>query len=320
MAVSEIPRHEDVPLTRTQASALLRHWLGRGVVCREIEPLEGGMCSAVFRLEFERPPYSAVVKLRTSHQDDPLPRERERLVYLRQHTSVPCPRVYLQDDSRKVIPYSFLLLECLPGMNLGSVQLAPEQRVAVERELAEALLDLHSHKAETFHEIGEERGVRRWGEKFLPDLEENRGDMDDVLPAAILRKLDRVLPLAEDALRDHGEPTLIHNDVWAGNIMVHERGDGWHLSGLLDPVGLQYAEVEKELAYLQAFDTVGEAFFDVYVCRRPLRPGYELRRLFYWLSTYMTHVWLGFGAEFHDRIAATCDQVMAMCPTSGRGA
>ena len=79
---------------------------------------------------------------------------------------------------------------------------------------------------------------------------------------------------------------------------------------------MQYAPVEKEIAYLEAFDTVGEAFFDVYAGRRPLRPGYEFRRLFYWLNTYMIHVWLGFGAEFHDRIATTCDQVMAMRPAS----
>ena len=143
--------------------------------------------------------------------------------------------------------------------------------------------------------------------------------MAEFLPPVILEKVDTVLPFAEDALGDHGDPTLIHNDVWAGNIIVHECHDGWHLSGLVDPAGLQYADVEKELAYLQAFDTVGEAFFRVYERRRPLRPGYERRKLFYWLNTYMTHVWLGFATAFHDRIAATCDQIIAGYPASARG-
>jgi aminoglycoside phosphotransferase (APT) family kinase protein len=218
-----------------------------------------------------------------------------------------------------VIPYSFLLLECLPGTNLQAACLVPGQRVSVERELAEALVDLHSHKAQTFHGIGEETGVCCWAGRFLPDLEENRRDMEGLLPPTILEKLDVVLPLAEDALRDQGEPTLIHNDVWAGNIMVHERDDGWHLSGLLDPVGLQYADVEKELAYLQAFDTVGEAFFRIYAVRRPLRPGYEFRRLSYWLDTYMTHIWLGFGTEFHGRTIATCNQILTIGPAAAHG-
>jgi fructosamine-3-kinase len=81
---------------------------------------------------------------------------------------------------------------------------------------------------------------------------------------------------------------------------------------------LRYAEVEKELAYLEAFDTVGEEFFRVYTVERPLRSGYEYRRLFYWLNTYMTHVWLGFGPGFRDRIAATCDRIIAMSPTAAR--
>ena len=92
--------------------------------------------------------------------------------------------------------------------------------------------------------------------------------------------------------------------------MVCQSTEEWHLSGLLDPVGLQYAEMEKELAYLEAFDTVGEEFFRVYAAARPLRRGYEHRRLFYWLDTYMTHVWLGLGAEFGERIAKTCDHIL----------
>jgi fructosamine-3-kinase len=186
----------------------------------------------------------------------------------------------------------------------------------MERELAEALLDLHSHTAATFRDIGQPVGVQNWVDTFLPDLEENRRDMEDFLSDALLLKIDCILPLAEGALREQGEPTLIHNDVWAGNIMVHERVDGWHLSGLLDPVGLQYAEVEKELAYLEAFDTVGKDFFRVYTAGRSLRHGYEYRRLFYWLNTYMTHVWLGFGPEFHNRIAKACDEITATYRTS----
>ena len=220
--------------------------------------------------------------------------------------------MYLEDDTGGVIPVPFLLLECLPGTNLGAARLLPEQRLSVERELADVLLELHSHKADTFHCVGEEPGVACWTDAFLPGLDEDHQDMADLLPAAIVEKIDAVLPLAADALRDSGEPTLIHNDLSPGNIIVHEGDDDWHLSGLVDPVGLQYAGFEKEIAYLEAFGTIGEEFFRTYTAERPLRSGYEYRRLFYWLDTYMLHVWLGFGPEYHDRIATTCDQIEAM--------
>ena len=314
-----VQERQAVELTNTQATRLLEHWLGGRVACKSIVPLEGGICSSVFRLQFDRPPYWAVVKLRRDPSDDPLPRERVCLDYLRRHTSVPCPEVYLQDSSCRVIPYPFLLLERLPGVNFESAQLQPAERITIERELAEALLDLHSHTRDTFGDFGEGPGESEWVNVFMPRLEDIRRDMDDFLPAEILAEVDRSLPFAEAALREQGTPTLVHNDVWAGNIMVEQRRDGWHLSGLLDPVGLRYADVEMELAYLQAFDTVGQTFFDEYTSPRPLRPGYEFRRLFYWLHTYMLHVWLGFGVEFHDRIASTAKQAMSLAPKSSKG-
>ena len=108
-----------VELTHAQATALLESWLGAGVTCRGIEPMEGGVCSEVFRLRFDRPPHWAVVKLLPG-DGEAFRRERRCLDYLRRHTSLPCPEVYAQDGSRTIIPFSFLLLECMPGMNLES--------------------------------------------------------------------------------------------------------------------------------------------------------------------------------------------------------
>lgn len=319
MGAAQTPRPQEVPFAEDHATALLRHWLGRDATCHEVSPLDGGICSAVFRLSFDRSPYAAVVKLRNSRDDNPLPRERTRLAFLRQHTNVPCPDVYLEDDTCEVIPYPFLLLEHLPGNHLGAAYLTREQRAPVEQELADVLLELHSHKAETFHGVGDDSGASRWSDVFLPSLEENRRDMIEFLPDGILKKLDAVLALAPDAFQAAGEPTLIHNDLSPGNIIVRNDNDGWHLIGLVDPVGLQYADVEKELSYLLAFDTVGEAFLQRYTQSRPLRPGFERRKLFYWADTYMTHVWLGFGTSFHDRILTTCDDILAWGQQPDRG-
>ena len=313
--VPNLAKHKDIVLTQAQATALLTHWYGSEVRCNQMAPLEGGICSAVFDLRFERPPYSAVVKLRRDTDDDPLPRERLRLEYLRGHTNVPCPQVYLQDGSLSIIPYSFLLIERLPGINLGSAELRPDERGTVERELAEVLNELHSHTHDTFGDFRTESGTRDWVDVFIPRLEDIRGEMDALLSSSALREVDRALALAHDAFGVQGLPTLIHHDMSPGNIMVERHSDGWHLTGVLDPVGMQYADVELELAYLEAW-TVGEPFFEAY--KHPLRPGYQFRRLFYWLHTYMVHVWLGVSSELHDCILSTARRVTSLGPNAAR--
>jgi fructosamine-3-kinase len=96
--------------------------------------------------------------------------------------------------------------------------------------------------------------------------------------------------------------------VWDGNLMVRRENGRWRLTGLLDP-DLQFADVEFELAYLEVFDTPREAFFAAYAAHQTLRPGYERRRLFYWLHTALVHVAL-FGDEFFCRFTArTADSI-----------
>jgi hypothetical protein len=44
----------NLTLSPAQADALLAEWLGSGVHCQAITPLEGGMVNTVLRLDFDR--------------------------------------------------------------------------------------------------------------------------------------------------------------------------------------------------------------------------------------------------------------------------
>lgn len=57
--------------------------------------------------------------------------------------------------------------------------------------------------------------------------------------------------------------------------------------------------------------TVTPAFFEAYTSQPPLRPGYEFRRLFYWLNTHMIHVWLFGDQQYHDRVASVAAEIVA---------
>jgi fructosamine-3-kinase len=135
-----------------------------------------------------------------------------------------------------------------------------------------------------------------------------RQEMETMLPRSVLRDIDHALKRAGEAMAPQGLPSLIHGDVWAGNIVVVRRDDGWHLSGLVDP-GPEYADVEQELAYLEVFDTVGPTFFEIYTAQTPRRPGYAFRRLFHWLNTYMVHVWIFGDQGYRDRVASIAAEI-----------
>jgi fructosamine-3-kinase len=92
----------------------------------------------------------------------------------------------------------------------------------------------------------------------------------------------------------------VHGDVWAGNILVDGSCEALSVSGWLDP-WLLFADIEYELAYISVFGTGGEAFFQRYYASSPPRPGYEFRRLYYWLNTMLVHAWVFGYARYVER-------------------
>ncbi|MEX1343749.1 MAG: fructosamine kinase family protein, partial [Candidatus Limnocylindrales bacterium] len=115
--------------------------------------------------------------------------------------------------------------------------------------------------------------------------------------------VDRAIEVAPIVLSGSAVPTLVHGDVWDGNIIVRRDRGRWRLAALLDP-DLQFADPEYELAYLEVFDARREAFISAYRRHHESRPGYEQRRLVYWLHTALVHVAL-FGDEFFRDFAVS---------------
>lgn len=299
----------DRRLTEAQAETLLGAWLAVPTACSAITAIDGGMVNSVFRLEFDQAPHRAVVKIHGAGSDT-FTSEARGLEYLRTVTACPVPRVYAHDSSARLVPHAFLLVEDVPGVCLAAANLTPVERAGIEVELASVLGELHGHRSARWGSVETGGDAPHWGDLFARRLGEARAHVEASrrLSDDLLVRVDASIRLARRALGDAGRPTLVHGDVWDGNLMVDRREGRWGLAALLDP-DLQFADVELELAYLEVFGAHREKFFDAYADLHPRRPGYEERRLFYWLHTALVHVAL-FGDQFFcDYTAQVLDQI-----------
>jgi fructosamine-3-kinase len=87
-------------------------------------------------------------------------------------------------------------------------------------------------------------------------------------------------------------PSLVHGDLWNGNVLCGQDGRVW----LIDPAPY-YADADVDLAMTQLFGGFGPAFYAAYRGVRPEPPRYALKRRIYNLYHYLNHLNL-FGAAY----------------------
>jgi protein-ribulosamine 3-kinase len=99
-----------------------------------------------------------------------------------------------------------------------------------------------------------------------------------------------------DSIVDTRKPSLLHGDLWSGNIMVNERGE----PVLIDPA-VYYGNREVDIAMTKLFGGFDRDFYESYNSEYPLEPGAEERFDLYNLYPLLVHVNL-FGGGYLQQV------------------
>ncbi len=107
-----------------------------------------------------------------------------------------------------------------------------------------------------------------------------------------LRRIHRLLERLDGLLVEPGEPSLLHGDLWGGNVMPGGDGRLW----LIDPA-VYVGHREADLAMTELFGGFPGEFSRTYREVFPLQDGYEDRRDLYNLYQLLNHLNL-FGGSY----------------------
>ena len=232
------------------------------------------------------------------------------------------PKEMLQEEARSLRALSEAGSVRVPAvLSLGDGWLAlewldPARGTRAEwAKLGAALARLHRTANDTFgwesdNYIGTLRQCNEasqswpefWRERRIrPQLERARHRLGPVGAECetLMSQLDALLRAGDD-----DGPSLLHGDLWSGNVHMSARG-----AALIDPASY-YGHREVDLAMAALFGGFPPEFFDAYDAEWPLLAGAARRRHVYQLYYLLVHVNL-FGGSYVAGTAAAIRNALA---------
>lgn len=219
------------------------------------------------------------------------------------HTSVPVPKILLYDDSGRIAPRPYLIMERLPGTPFSqSVGTSTDD---VYRQVGRHLRQVHGITRDRFGYLGAHHptaACETWGEAF--EVMWNRL-LDDIFAwdgytRAQADRFRTLLDRDRALFERHIPSSLLHMDVWAENILVDNSGQ---VTGIIDWDRVLWGDPEIEFAVLDYCGVSIPSFWEGYGADRDTSPPARRRGLYYYLYEIQKYIVIERGRRNNIAVA-----------------
>jgi aminoglycoside phosphotransferase (APT) family kinase protein len=277
---------------------LVESQFGSATRVAQITPLTDGWFNTAYDLQVVGDQADMILRIAPDPEQRVLTYEREMmrkelLIYktIESLQDIPIPRLLAFDTSRILIARDYMFTEKFSGEPFNKIKenLSPDMVQSIEKEIGVYAARLHTHTGDSFGYFGDGpgSGSQIWRGAFLAFIDALLSDSEALgvqLPLGISHLHDLLHKYAA-ALDEILEPSLVHWDMWAGNIFVIPENDIYRVEGIIDWERALWGDPEIETAICCKF--YGNTFFDGY--GRDLLVGDDAKirqcmyRLYLWL-------------------------------------
>lgn len=284
-------------------SALVRANFGTATRIDRLTPLTAGWFNTAYAITFANLKPDVVLRIAPhpeqrvlTYERDLMRREVAIIETVQGVPDIPAPNLVACDFSRRVIDRDCMFLARLTGAPFNEVKDAmdPAAVQAVERDVGWCVARLGEITGPSFGYFGDGpgAGTTTWRAAFLAMVEALLRD-GEALDAHLPRSWDDLRTLFEryaPALDVISQPSLVHWDLWAGNVFVKPQNGAYAVEGIIDWERALWGDPDMETAVACGF--YGPAFYEGYGQARvddapeaasPVAVRQSLYRLYLWL-------------------------------------
>lgn len=282
-------------------SAITSIW-GNNVKVTSADPVSGGDINRAYRLRMTDGTY-LFMKANDKQNESFFTAEAAGLDAIARTGAVGTPQVFCSGTDEARGGYSFLLMEYIQaaGRTKHYWETFAHELAAMHHAPAGDLVAGGKYGFGQDNYIG--RRVQRntahdsWT-SFFRDcrLEPQFRHATHYFSAADLKRIDRLLTHLDEFLIEPEHPSLLHGDLWSGNVIMGNDGKAW----MIDPA-VYVGHPEADLAMTELFGGFPQAFYNAYREAGVVQEGYERRKDLYNLYQLLNHLNM-FGQSYYPAV------------------
>ncbi|MHB1456782.1 MAG: phosphotransferase family protein [Armatimonadota bacterium] len=289
------------PVSQSELESMCKSAFGNGMNLVYSAQVDGVQFNTCYHVRITNPELEAILRI-APPDGRPLFSYERTMMLAEPHiydmirtAGVPMPEILALDASRTASTRPFMFVKFINSVRLNDPSIPQSAQPQLQKELGRYTAMIHGITGSQFgwpEADGGIRGDTSWASVFI-------GLMGEICA----RSADAGVISTDESFRIVGilkgnrtvfdmirEPRLVHNDIWAPNVMVHERNGEWRIAVILDADRAMFADREMEFAIWDR-DDAEDSFMQGYAMPLDESPEGEFRRLFYKLYLYMFCAW-----------------------------
>lgn len=291
----------ELPHFTSLDSAIASIW-GNGVKVTGADPVSGGDINRAYRLRMTDGT-CLFMKANDRQNESFFTAEAAGLEAIARTGAVGTPKVFCSGTDEARGGYSFLLMEYIQAAGRAKHywETFARELAAMHRAPADSLAAGGKYGFGQDNYIG--KRVQRntandsWTDFFRDcRLEPQFRHATHYFSAADLKRIDRLLTHLDEFLVEPAHPSLLHGDLWSGNVIMGNDGKAW----MIDPA-VYVGHAEADLAMTELFGGFPPAFYEAYREEGVIQAGYEQRKDLYNLYQLLNHLNM-FGQSYYPSV------------------
>lgn len=250
-------------LTQNEIQAIIIDAFGSAVNLQSYTKTDGGLFNTSYFVETANPNQKLILRIAPVNQDLLLDYEKTMMKSepvineMIRSAGIPTAKIIQFNDRHNIIDRDYIILEYIDSINSASPLFPKEYNSKIMRELGVYTRKIHSIKSDRFGFISPDGTAKgnytSWFDALIDQVNEI------VAKASDYHLLDEEnLKAFYDFFMEHksvfslekpnydSRPCLVHNDLWAPNILVNNSGGEWKVAAVIDADRALFADYEYE--------------------------------------------------------------------------